>query len=142
MRLSLTPKTPLAGLLDGAWWPHTRDLTAELPPLASVLDAVRGRITRVTVHPGRRPVIPRKVPAGGDTVHVGWVPATGRRTLRRRCDPRRDGRFRRLRPLRHPLTRGAVARLPSTEVTGVRERLGAEKAAPTGIDICSRDTRK
>lgn len=30
-RVSLTPKTLLAGRLDGAWWPRTRDLAAELP---------------------------------------------------------------------------------------------------------------
>lgn len=32
-RLSLTPKTTLAGQLDGAWWPYSRDLEAELPRL-------------------------------------------------------------------------------------------------------------
>lgn len=30
-RLSLTPKTTLAGQLDGAWWPYSRDLETELP---------------------------------------------------------------------------------------------------------------
>ncbi|MEU8652554.1 DUF5994 family protein [Streptomyces sp. NPDC048737] len=71
-RLSLTPKTTLAGLLDGAWWPCSRDLEAELPPLAAALDGVWGRITRVTVNPTHWPVIPRKVPVAGHTVHVGW----------------------------------------------------------------------
>lgn len=71
-RLSLTPKTTLAGRLDGAWWPRSRDLEAELPPLAAALDEVWGRITRVTVNPTRWPVIPRKVPVAGHTVHVGW----------------------------------------------------------------------
>ncbi|MEU5538402.1 DUF5994 family protein [Streptomyces sp. NPDC020362] len=71
-RLSLTPKTTLAGQLDGAWWPYSRNLEAELPPLAAALDKVWGRITRVTVNPTRWPVIPRKVPVAGHTVHVGW----------------------------------------------------------------------
>ncbi|NBE50484.1 DUF5994 family protein [Streptomyces boluensis] len=71
-RLSLTPKTALAGLLDGAWWPRSRDLTAELPPLADALEKRYGRITRVTVNPSRWPVIPHKVPVTGHTVHVGW----------------------------------------------------------------------
>lgn len=71
-RLSLTPKTTLAGQLDGAWWPYSRNLEAELPPLAAALDPVWGRITRVTVNPTRWPVIPRKVPVAGHTVHVGW----------------------------------------------------------------------
>ncbi|MFJ4692398.1 DUF5994 family protein [Streptomyces sp. NPDC088766] len=71
-RLSLTPKTTLAGQLDGAWWPCSRNLEAELPPLVAALDDVWGRITRVTVNPTRWPVIPRKVPVAGHTVHVGW----------------------------------------------------------------------
>ncbi|MFJ9549577.1 DUF5994 family protein, partial [Streptomyces erythrochromogenes] len=44
-RLSLTPKTTLAGLLDGAWWPYSRDLEIELPALAAALDETWGRIT-------------------------------------------------------------------------------------------------
>ncbi|MGW5346642.1 DUF5994 family protein [Streptomyces sp. NPDC004050] len=71
-RLSLTPKTTLAGQLDGAWWPYSRDLAVELPPLAAALDEVWGRITRVTVNPTRWPVIPHKVPVAGHSVHVGW----------------------------------------------------------------------
>ncbi|MFI2630426.1 DUF5994 family protein [Streptomyces collinus] len=72
VRLSLTPKTAPAGQLDGAWWPHSRDLTAELPPLVAALDEPWGRITRVTVNPGRWPVIPREVAVDGRSVHVGW----------------------------------------------------------------------
>ncbi|WP_030694717.1 DUF5994 family protein, partial [Streptomyces globisporus] len=71
-RLSLTPKTTLAGLLDGAWWPRTRDLTAELPPLVDALEERYGRITRATVNPTRWPVVPHKVAVTGHTVHVGW----------------------------------------------------------------------
>ncbi|MET9885241.1 DUF5994 family protein [Streptomyces sp. NPDC006430] len=71
-RLSLTPKTTLAGQLDGAWWPYSRDLEVELPPLAAALDEVWGRITRVTVNPTRWPVIPHTVNVAGHTVHVGW----------------------------------------------------------------------
>ncbi|ATW49978.1 DUF5994 family protein [Streptomyces peucetius] len=71
-RLSLTPQTTLAGRLDGAWWPYSRDLDIELPPLAAALDEAWGRITRVTVNPTRWPVIPREVPVAGHTVHVGW----------------------------------------------------------------------
>ncbi|MER5730816.1 DUF5994 family protein [Streptomyces sp. NPDC002138] len=71
-RLVLTPKTTLAGQLDGAWWPRSRDLAAELPVLVSALAETWGRITRVTVNPTRWPVIPHKVPVTGHTVHVGW----------------------------------------------------------------------
>ncbi|MBT2467439.1 hypothetical protein J7E97_06030 [Streptomyces sp. ISL-66] len=71
-RLSLTPRTTLAGQLDGAWWPRSRDLEAELPALADALDEPWGRITRVTVNPTRWPVIPHTVPVAGHTLHVGW----------------------------------------------------------------------
>ncbi|MEU5030239.1 DUF5994 family protein [Streptomyces milbemycinicus] len=71
-RLSLVPVTPVPGLLDGAWWPRSRDLLRELPALTDVLDARWGRITRVSVNPTHWPVIPRKVPVTGHTVHVGW----------------------------------------------------------------------
>jgi hypothetical protein len=38
-RLRLKPKAPQSGYVDGAWWPHSEDLTAELPDLLSVLSA-------------------------------------------------------------------------------------------------------
>jgi hypothetical protein len=72
LRLSLVPAGPAPALLDGAWWPHSRDLEAELPALAAVLDSSWGRITRVTVNPTHWPVVPRKVPVAGHTVKVGW----------------------------------------------------------------------
>lgn len=71
-RLSLAPTGSVPGLLDGAWWPRSRDLLREIPTLTDVLDACWGRITRVTVNPAHWPVIPRKVPVTGHTVHVGW----------------------------------------------------------------------
>ncbi|MCX5230839.1 DUF5994 family protein [Streptomyces sp. NPDC006553] len=71
-RLSLAPETTLAGLLDGAWWPRSRDLAAEIPPLVDALEGRFGRITRVTVNPTRWPVVPHKVAVTGHTVHVGW----------------------------------------------------------------------
>lgn len=71
-RLSLTPKTTLAGRLDGAWWPRSRDLAAELPALADALEGRWGRITRVLVNPGHWPVVPHKVAVTGHVLHVGW----------------------------------------------------------------------
>ncbi|MFI6105959.1 DUF5994 family protein [Streptomyces sp. NPDC051310] len=72
VRLSLVPVGSVPGLLDGAWWPRSRDLSRELPALTDALDAAWGRVTRVTVNPSHWPVIPRKVPVTGHTVHVGW----------------------------------------------------------------------
>ncbi|MGW2961382.1 DUF5994 family protein [Streptomyces sp. NPDC001220] len=72
LRLSLAPVGPAPALLDGAWWPRSRDLGAELPTLTAVLDPLWGRITRVTVNPTHWPVVPRKVPVAGHVVNVGW----------------------------------------------------------------------
>lgn len=71
-RLSLTPAGSPPGLLDGAWWPRSRDLSRELPALTDALDARWDRITHVTVNPTYWPVVPRRVPVTGHTVHVGW----------------------------------------------------------------------
>ncbi|MGW0609439.1 DUF5994 family protein [Streptomyces sp. NPDC002788] len=71
-RLSLAPDGLAPSLLDGAWWPRSRDLEAELPALAAVLDPLWGRITRVTVNPTQWPAIPRKVRVAGHVVNVGW----------------------------------------------------------------------
>ncbi|MEV7196334.1 DUF5994 family protein [Streptomyces sp. NPDC093510] len=71
-RLSLKQPGPQSGLIDGAWWPRSRDLNRELPKLCDRLDLPWGRITRVTVNPTHWPVIPHKVPVHGHTVNVGW----------------------------------------------------------------------
>ncbi|WP_369145132.1 DUF5994 family protein [Streptomyces sp. R44] len=71
-RLALTPRTSMAGLLDGAWWPYSRDLATELPPLVNALRDRFGRVTRITANPMPWPVAPYQVPVGGYAVHVGW----------------------------------------------------------------------
>ncbi|WP_405880690.1 DUF5994 family protein [Streptomyces sp. NBC_01136] len=75
LRLQLASPGTAPALIDGAWWPRSRDLTAELPALTAVLDPLWGRITRVTVNPTFWPVIPRKVPVQGHAVKVGWFEA-------------------------------------------------------------------
>lgn len=74
-RLALAPVGSVSALLDGAWWPRSRDLHAELPELADVLDPLWGRITRITVNPAQWPVVPRKVTVAGHVVKVGWFRA-------------------------------------------------------------------
>ncbi|GAA3800738.1 DUF5994 family protein [Streptomyces coacervatus] len=71
-RLALKTDGSSRGLLDGAWWPRSRDLLSELPALTDVLDPLWGRITRIAVNPKYWPVIPRKVPVNGHIVKVGW----------------------------------------------------------------------
>lgn len=49
LKLSLRrkPTAPTMGYVDGAWWPRSRDLTAELPALLAVLAARLGPIARI-----------------------------------------------------------------------------------------------
>nr|WP_240930160.1 DUF5994 family protein [Streptomyces coryli] len=72
LRLSLAPPDSSPALLDGAWWPRSRDLSAELPALTAALDPRWGRITRVALNPTHWPATPRKVPVAGRVLHVGW----------------------------------------------------------------------
>jgi hypothetical protein len=115
-RVSLAPGGGSPGPLDGAWWPRSRDLTRELPPLAAAFEERWGRITRTAVNPAFWPVIPRKVQVTGHVVRVGWFtvqdphallllsrtagrwdllvipprtsPATAARLMAAACDPR------------------------------------------------------
>lgn len=74
-RLSLTPAGTTPTPLDGAWWPRSRDLTAELPALVALLDPLWGRIVRLAVNSTYWPVMPRRVPVSGHVVKVGWFTA-------------------------------------------------------------------
>ncbi|MEC3995363.1 DUF5994 family protein [Actinacidiphila sp. DG2A-62] len=72
LRLSLVPVGSASVRLDGAWWPRSRDLAAELPTLTDELDLTWDRITRITVNPTHWPVVPHKVQGNGHVVKVGW----------------------------------------------------------------------
>ncbi|QMU69871.1 DUF5994 family protein [Streptacidiphilus sp. P02-A3a] len=74
LRLSLTPSEERCRL-DGVWWPHSRDLRAELPPLVAELDHRWGRITHATVNRQLWPTMPNHVHTGTHTVRLGWYDA-------------------------------------------------------------------
>jgi hypothetical protein len=71
-RLRLKEVTVSRGLLDGAWWPRSRDLERELPALAALLDPMWDRITRVAVNPLHWEALPRKVAVAGHVIKVSW----------------------------------------------------------------------
>lgn len=50
LRLRLAPHSTLPRRLDGAWWPHSYDLLAELPSLLAALPRAWGHIASVTVN--------------------------------------------------------------------------------------------
>ena len=69
-RLRLKPKAPQSGYVDGAWWPHSEDLTAELPDLLSVLSVRLGPIGRVIYNLNEWAKPPTKFATGGRTVRL------------------------------------------------------------------------
>ena len=68
-RLRLKPKAPQSGYVDGAWWPRSDDLTAELPDLLAVLSVRLGRIDRVIYNLNEWEA-PAKLALGGRTVRL------------------------------------------------------------------------
>ena len=70
-RLRLKPKAPQSGHVDGAWWPHSDDLAAELPDLLAVLSVRLGRIDRVLYNVNEWAKPPsRKLETGGRLVRL------------------------------------------------------------------------
>ena len=69
-RLRLKPKAPRSGYVDGAWWPHNDDLTAELPDLLAVLSVRLGPIDRVIYSLNEWAKAPKKLATDGRTVRL------------------------------------------------------------------------
>ncbi|MER7623002.1 DUF5994 family protein [Streptomyces sp. NPDC126503] len=57
-------------LLDGAWWPRTREVERELPPLVTALAAHLGPITRVGLDTSAWNGIPPRLVIDGRVVHL------------------------------------------------------------------------
>lgn len=67
-RLRLKPQGPLTGRVDGAWWPHSGDLAAEVPDLLAVLSVRLGPISYVLYKITEWVKIKSKVPIDGTLV--------------------------------------------------------------------------
>lgn len=76
VRLTLEPTLARAGMFDGAWWPHSRDVRAELPGLITALSAHLGAILRVGLDQDAWDDIPRSLTIDGRVVHIGWFTAS------------------------------------------------------------------
>ncbi|MFF4443348.1 DUF5994 family protein [Streptomyces sp. NPDC001502] len=62
------------GLLDGAWWPRTRDIETELPALISALTEHLGPITRVGVDASAWNALPTRLVIDDRIVHLDSDP--------------------------------------------------------------------
>jgi len=73
VRLRLDDGPSRKAALDGAWWPRTTDVTAELPALLEVLGGARGEITHVLLGVSEWDLPhPRRLGAGPAAVRLGW----------------------------------------------------------------------
>ena len=71
LRLKLKPRAPTTGYVDGAWWPRSRELSAELPALLAVLAIRLGRIERVSYNLTTWDTAPRHLPVDGHQLRLG-----------------------------------------------------------------------
>lgn len=69
-RLRLKPNASSSGFVDGAWWPHTSNLSAELPDLLAALSGRLGQIDRVLYNVDEWSQAPSKLATGGRRVHL------------------------------------------------------------------------
>ncbi|GAA2838606.1 hypothetical protein GCM10010505_72160 [Kitasatospora aburaviensis] len=60
------------GVFDGAWWPRSNHVLAELPDLITALGAHFGRILRVGLDTTAWDGVPRSVAANGLTIRINW----------------------------------------------------------------------
>jgi hypothetical protein len=70
-RLSLDSSLRRLGILDGGWWPRSRNAGSELPGLVSSLNARVGVILRLSVDARDWDDIPYRITVGGHVVRVG-----------------------------------------------------------------------
>lgn len=69
-RVQLKPPTPTSDYVDGAWWPRTNDLPAELPPLLRKLSERLGPIALVAYHRNAWHPAPAEVEVEGRVVRL------------------------------------------------------------------------
>jgi hypothetical protein len=77
----LRPEAPTTGYVDGAWWPRSRDLLAELPALLKELAVRLAGIHRVSYHLGEWDVAPSRVTLDGDRLRLSGFRSQPARTV-------------------------------------------------------------
>ena len=70
LRFRLRPEAPTSGHVNGAWWPRSRELTAELPALLAVLAAQLGDVPRVRYNLTEWNTAPHRIAANGVWVRL------------------------------------------------------------------------
>jgi hypothetical protein len=71
-RLSLNSTRSQLGMLDGAWWPRSRDAEVELPILITALTQLTGPVYRIALNRSLWTTHPRRLTVAGRIVKLGW----------------------------------------------------------------------
>lgn len=62
------------GILDGAWWPRSRDIGSQLPGLITALTEHLGPIARVGLDADAWDGVPGRLVVDDRVVHIDWFP--------------------------------------------------------------------
>jgi hypothetical protein len=71
-RLALRSDISVRTVLDGAWWPRSRDPLVEVSNLARALDARYGPLSAVLLNAGGWDTHPSHIQVGGRRIRLGW----------------------------------------------------------------------
>ncbi|GAA3390240.1 DUF5994 family protein [Cryptosporangium minutisporangium] len=72
IRLTLNAERAGDGVLDGAWWPRTRNPLVEFPLLVAELAAAVGAVTRISLSGTGWLTTPRTVPFDQSRIEICW----------------------------------------------------------------------
>ncbi len=70
-RISFRQPVSSSGFIDAAWWPRTRDLSVELPPLLDVLWTAAREVTRIDYNIADWDPAPHRLQIEGRRVRLG-----------------------------------------------------------------------
>jgi Family of unknown function (DUF5994) len=71
-RLRLRPDASVRSILDGAWWPRSREPVTELTNLIAALDLRPTLVTSVMLNGRAWDSHPRRIRVAGRVVRLGW----------------------------------------------------------------------
>lgn len=69
-RLAFCTRSPTRGSVDGAWWPSSTNLGAELPDVLAVIGSRIGEVRRVVYDPSIWPATPSRIIRRGVAISV------------------------------------------------------------------------
>lgn len=71
-RLQMRESARAGEILDGGWWPRSRDLLVELPGLIEALTPRYGRVRKIMLNDAVWHNRFRRLAVGADVVRIGW----------------------------------------------------------------------